>query len=415
MQIIPRILLLLTLSVMCSGAYCGVAEDCKSEVDAMRKFISSGLNVADRAVVEKIEVKVLNTIPLSQVGAYGRVDGSPVIALNVGSCIKFSELANAIAFTSLVVKDERYLFGYIRYLAYADLFGVNFVTPQEYADYVGVKDFKDRIAATKGVHELQDVMRVGILAFVVAHEMAHHVLGHLRGDGFTLADKRAQETAADKWAAERLLKIGLNPSMAVFSLLLMNESQQRSSSGEVMSDHPASIKRAANLTGFVVDYVVGNPDVIKATLKEINAPYTYDALLSAVKSLDFMVRGRLSQQNIYDHMNGGSIIALAKGGDIFWQLRLGELYGSGAVDGISYDLKEMVHWYEIAAANSQRFSYFDEADANYRAGWVLGLQGVVPFDYKAACKYMKRSADMGYVLGVEAYKLLVSKSGCRFD
>ena len=81
-------------------------------------------------------------------------------------------------------------------------------------------------------------------AFLIAHECAHHVLGHTSEDGLSRrwVSRRAvadQELSADCWAAEALSEAGLSAYTKMMS-------RQMSRSGLFSSGgYPAGIQRAA--------------------------------------------------------------------------------------------------------------------------------------------------------------------------
>jgi hypothetical protein len=91
-------------------------------------------------------------------------------------------------------------------------------------------------------------------AFVIAHEVAHHVLGHTdmpRLDVSTAQGARQQrdrETAADRWAIECLVRKHMSPLAGVIPLLLDFVTAAHPVHRANSQDHPADIVRFRAMT-----------------------------------------------------------------------------------------------------------------------------------------------------------------------
>jgi hypothetical protein len=78
--------------------------------------------------------------------------------------------------------------------------------------------------------------------FLLAHEMSHHLLGHVRElpRSLSTSEVRQQETDTDKLALKLLVKTGTNPIQALPLLLLFGALEDWSVLG---GDHPATVDR----------------------------------------------------------------------------------------------------------------------------------------------------------------------------
>ena len=102
-----------------------------------------------------------------------------------------------------------------------------------------------RIRAKPSVRAARDVLMTQSLAFVVAHELAHHVLGHIDSPVTSLEAQRERERAADAYAVKLVTSAGYNPiAVAAFMGLLSSLEGSSDTWGE--SDHPRALCRQAD-------------------------------------------------------------------------------------------------------------------------------------------------------------------------
>ncbi len=141
----------------------------------------------------------------------------------------------------------------------------------------------------------------GGVAFLMAHEAAHHVLGHVdeADPGSlvdTLADSRKLETDADNWAFGKMAETGLNPIQAFGVLMFAVATNDWAAEDEEWSTHPSGAKRfrsmlnqgkklAANGTKFH-EYLVESGQLTQwhETLKAIEATFKSYVAKSVAKS-----------------------------------------------------------------------------------------------------------------------------------
>jgi len=97
------------------------------------------------------------------------------------------------------------------------------------------------------VEERRALLKGGV-AYLLSHEVAHHILGHV--DRWQAADfvdflekRRAAESAADDWAFSRMAEIGLNPIQAFAVMMYAAATNRYSADEERRSTHPSGAKR----------------------------------------------------------------------------------------------------------------------------------------------------------------------------
>lgn len=362
--------------------------------------IKKNSSIMDASQIEKIKLIFPNTLSFSHVGAF-RESGEYKISLNVGSYIRFVELSSALRLTFLGITGQDYLFGYIRYLAYAELFGNTFMTAAQYAHHYDVKNIQDKLSTfSKAPNNLNKNLNDSVLFFVIAHEVGHIINGDTDSIASSLSEKKERERKADEWASDASLRAGLNPTPAVFSLLIFNEAEGRKGFLEGMNPHPASMTRVVALLDNVNSYTATNRS------KHPKA----NEILEAVSTIKDMM---VERANLQEKINKPDELKnSAKNGDRFSQLKVGERYLDDS-DDFPHDAKKATNWFEIAAFNKTKFDYVDQAAANYQAGFMYGFNQEMDKDVKRACFYLKKAAVEGYLMAIHALKQLTAKPECN--
>ena len=90
--------------------------------------------------------------------------------------------------------------------------------------------------------EIQKVFTAS-LAFVLAHELGHHLLGHGLRPPLDLTDSRAREAAADNWACDALVRVNVGPIAGVYGFLFYLALDDDALKHEGRRTHPAEVRR----------------------------------------------------------------------------------------------------------------------------------------------------------------------------
>jgi len=94
----------------------------------------------------------------------------------------------------------------------------------------------------------------GAMVFMLFHEIAHHVLGHvdMYNDSMTHAQNRKLETEADIWSYSKSLSIRVNPIAGLPSWVFFSSVEGNDLEGELVSTHPLNVRRFKNMLEVVM-------------------------------------------------------------------------------------------------------------------------------------------------------------------
>jgi hypothetical protein len=134
---------------------------------------------------------------------------------------------------------ERYHMNYKRYAQ--GLPPLRIDAPYERA-HMSDKDV-DEFYSDSDVNKARNIALGGAFAFLLAHEVGHHIKGHVDHRAADLAGRREQESEADAWAIDLLVKKKLNPVDGMIPLLFFYYTDQNPIETEQQSDHPADARR----------------------------------------------------------------------------------------------------------------------------------------------------------------------------
>jgi hypothetical protein len=87
----------------------------------------------------------------------------------------------------------------------------------------------------------------GIVATVLLHEIAHHVLGHVELESRNFLQERMREIAADQWATRTALKADYDLRPAVPLFLFLAASGGGTLEADVRGSHPSGLRRVRDL------------------------------------------------------------------------------------------------------------------------------------------------------------------------
>ena len=102
------------------------------------------------------------------------------------------------------------------------------------------REFQSLIGSANFLNE-RTLLKVESLAFVIAHELGHHFLGHLGNRRVTLED----ELAADEFALDLGVKSGFSPLLAIWPFMFFAYLEDPNSARTEKRTHPKTICRVA--------------------------------------------------------------------------------------------------------------------------------------------------------------------------
>jgi len=95
--------------------------------------------------------------------------------------------------------------------------------------------------------ELRDEMLDSIVATVLLHEIAHHVLDHVSGYGNNIIQRRLRESDADRWAINTAVNANYDLRTAVPLFLFLAATGGGTLEDEIRSTHPSGLRRIRDL------------------------------------------------------------------------------------------------------------------------------------------------------------------------
>jgi predicted Zn-dependent protease with MMP-like domain len=95
--------------------------------------------------------------------------------------------------------------------------------------------------------ELREEMLNSIVATVLLHEIAHHVLDHVSGYGTNIVQRRFREVEADRWAFNTAVNANYELRTAVPLFLFLAATGGGTLEDDIRSGHPSGLRRVRDL------------------------------------------------------------------------------------------------------------------------------------------------------------------------
>ncbi len=183
------------------------------EMEYLQPLIAATLSPSERPAFAHIRVLISSqediASPLADVDASG-----PYITFTYG----LARLANAVVDAIYGLPSDQSL-RYVTYVvgeqkkAVAVANGAH-ITPNikpfyEWANWSPAQTSQYR--ANAQLQRASELTSVGVIGFIYAHEVAHHLLGHVGNLTSDFEVKRSREMAADAWASEHLIRADVAP------------------------------------------------------------------------------------------------------------------------------------------------------------------------------------------------------------
>jgi hypothetical protein len=105
----------------------------------------------------------------------------------------------------------------------------------------------DDLYSDADVNKSRAQIEGGAFAFLLAHEVAHHILNHVGHPSQSKQEQREREKAADDWAINLLVKKAINPVTGIVPMLFFYYTTRHPISSEPDRDHPADARRLLDM------------------------------------------------------------------------------------------------------------------------------------------------------------------------
>lgn len=231
--------------------------------------------------------------------------------------------------------------------------------------------------------------RYGLL-FTICHEYGHIVNKQERNA--TFAQRRIQESKADKFAIDLLDEMDISPACGLFPIDIFYILDTDGLTHEKLRSHPASIKRKADLHN--ANYLFFKSRLSKKGISEEEKIFFQQSLNNAKRSYlrirEDMLRD--SQRTIDWYLEN------ADKGDDFSQMKVGFSYMMGD-NGLSQDNDKALKYLELSARQGNDFSQY----------WTGIMYQEYLGIYDRALYWLGEAKQQGNVMAEDAYNKLFNR------
>lgn len=264
-----------------SNAVMALRQDLSQRVRFSRHFIRKSRPEVERSRLDDIRVRVLVSSDETKVRAYLE-SGFEQIDITLGFRVAMEHLIDAwlslppklameyaVYYADIARQNEKLKLGDVPTVVKAPL------------EWAGRS--KEEIAAhIKSIKTPQrDILLTGVVTFVLAHEMAHHVLDHSKKPAVSFADSQDREIAADKWASDTMIGGQTAPFLGCFAFLYFAALDLDALKHEEERYHPADIRRLHSLIDNTIvafekisfDTTTFSRDEFKTKLEQIRSEF----------------------------------------------------------------------------------------------------------------------------------------------
>ena len=208
-------------------------------INVLRPALFDNLTGSEAKIYKQIVFHVSNAETISEAGSWVDDDGKRTVEIAEGYGRQIKMMAEAELIEDQLKKPV--LIPYIQYVVVSWRQHATFIKdPSAFADF----DFDSFLAKPEG-SLAWDKMSSGAIAFVLAHEVGHHVLGHCDKPTQDADVQRQREFDADSWAIKRLENANPHflPTSGVIPLIFNYYITPNPIANEARSDHPADLRR----------------------------------------------------------------------------------------------------------------------------------------------------------------------------
>ena len=229
-------------------------------VNAILTAFSEIMDAEERTILQEIDVRIPMDYDMTRVVAY-RENGR-VIEISFGFFgVLIEQCDDWILSEYYSPQDPGIYDKYEAYLKYLNdiidrnerSVGQDPLTPQPFAEFAGIPaETATEIMSRSDALTYDGSLRMAAVAFVLAHEIGHHVLGHVDAPpADSAAESRDRETQADRYATSLTMRAGIPAFGALPALGLFAAAE-----GEVAdpdATHPLAVCRILRAMMYTVD------------------------------------------------------------------------------------------------------------------------------------------------------------------
>jgi TPR repeat protein len=223
------------------------------------------------------------------------------------------------------------------------------------------------------------------------------VHGDVRSPGGP-AQQQEREASADRWAAAKLLQLGIDPALASLSMLALNTIEKTSPLDRTVASHPPPLLRAMALVLASERVALDQPAWIERYLAPTGPPGELAARVQAYRAALQRMRTTYAKAIADERRlesDNSFLLQRASAGATKERIALAGLLATGERAGLPKDLAQARAWMQRAITESAPYEFDYRTDAQFQ----LGLLELAPGGDKAtACAALRQAAAVKHLV-----------------
>jgi len=271
-----------------SSAALAMRDDEIRIVNGVLEIFAEVMDPNDRQILQAIDVRIPMDYDITRVVAYR--DGDRVIEVSFGFFGTMVELCDALILSEYYAPQDPGIYDkvdeYLKYLNRVIDQNERSVDQkqhiQHFTEYVGIPAATAaQILGRSETQEISGLLRVAAIAFVLAHEIGHHILGHVDAPPNFVAESRNREVAADRYAAALTMRAGISPFGALPALAFFSGAEGDRVDPD--ASHPLTYCRVMEAMLYTVDRLPGNTPLFENSPGLRPGGLQYNTLLTKIR------------------------------------------------------------------------------------------------------------------------------------
>jgi hypothetical protein len=209
-------------------------------IDTVRPRLFSDLSASEERVYREISFVISDDDIAWETSGSLSSDGERSVTIDIGYVRKLEMFAEAERLEQKTGHDV--LVPYISYVAHSLNSGQSYIKSP--ALFIGMSmNQVDQLDAPSPEKQNEMAMVVNSIAFILAHEVGHHILGHYDRPPASPERSREMETEADAWALKQCANGHFSPLGGMLPVIFEYYTTANPIQSEQQNHHPADMRR----------------------------------------------------------------------------------------------------------------------------------------------------------------------------